>query len=105
MTVGHAASGRVWRDENRVSVSATSISARSGIRKKCRVRKVPGLASVPYGMRLSQATVPVTPTNGLASNAPDGLALKLSVELLGPEALAAKILHRLLLENGGDDPP
>ena len=56
-------------------------------------------------MRLSQATVPVTPTNGLASNAPDGLALKLSVELLGPEALAAKILHRLLLENGGDDPP
>ena len=37
-------------------------------------------------MRLSQAIVPVTPTNGLASNAPDGLALKLSVELLGPEA-------------------
>ena len=63
------------------------------------------LASVPYGMRLSQAIVPVTPTNGLASNAPDGLALKLSVELLGPEALAAKILLQLLLEKLRDDPP
>ena len=41
---------------------------------------------MPYGTWLSQAIVPVTPTNGLASNAPDGLALKLSVELLGPEA-------------------
>ena len=49
--------------------------------------------------------MPVTPTNGLASNAPDGLALKLSVELLGPEAHATRILQQHLLENGGDDPP
>ena len=40
---------------------------------------------MPYGTRPSQAIVPVTPTSGLASNAPDGLALKLSVELVGPE--------------------
>ena len=39
---------------------------------------------MPYGTRPSQAIVPVTPANGLASNAPDGLALKLSGELLGP---------------------
>ena len=40
---------------------------------------------MPYGTWLSQAIVLVTPTNGLDANAPDGLALKLSVELLGPE--------------------
>ena len=49
------------------------------------------LASVPYGMRLSQAIVLVTPTNGLDANAPDGLALQLSGELVGPEALATRI--------------
>ena len=42
---------------------------------------------MPYGTRPSQAIVPVTPTNGLASNAPDGLALKLSGELVGPRLL------------------
>ena len=60
---------------------------------------------MPYGTRLSQAIVPVTPTNGLASNAPDGLALKLSVELLGPEAHATRILQRELLKKLSDDPP
>ena len=58
-----------------------------------------------YGTRLSQAIVPVTPTNGLAWNAPDGLALKLSVELLGPEAHATRILQQHLLEKLSDARP